>query len=87
VAQTLGWIGDERAVNSLLWALKDEEPSVVSAAAWALGRIGNPSALSELQSLVNNENIDIRENAIEAVKRIVANKERMAYFKEPAQKP
>ena len=34
MAQTLGWIGDERAVNSLLWALKDEEPSVVSAAAY-----------------------------------------------------
>ena len=87
VAQTLGWIGDERAVNSLLWALKDEEPSVVSAAAWALGRIGSPAALSELQSLVNNENIDIRENAVEAGQRILANKERMAYFKESAQKP
>ena len=87
VAQTLGWIGDERAVNSLLWALKDEEPSVVSAAAWALGRIGSPAALSALQSLVNNENSDIRENAVEAGQRILANKERMAYFKEPAQKP
>jgi HEAT repeat protein/glycerophosphoryl diester phosphodiesterase len=87
VAQILGWIGDERAVNSLLWALKDEEPSVVSAAAWALGRIGSPAALSELQSLVNNENIDIRENAAEAGQRILANKERMAYFKESAQKP
>ncbi|MBM2834222.1 MAG: glpQ 1 [Candidatus Brocadiaceae bacterium] len=87
VAQTLGWIGDERAVNSLLWALKDEEPSVVSAAAWALGRIGSPAALSELQSLVNNENIDIKENAVEAGQRILANKERMAYFKESAQKP
>jgi len=87
VAQTLGWIGDERAVNSLLWALKDEEPSVVSAAAWALGRIGSPAALSELQSLVNNENIDIRENAAEAGQRILANKERMAYFKESVRKP
>ncbi len=87
VAQTLGWIGDERAVNSLLWALKDEEPSVVSAAAWALGRIGSPAALSELQSLVNNENIDIRENAVEAGQRILANKERMAYFKESVRKP
>ena len=87
VAQTLGWIGDERAVNSLLWALKDEEPSVVSAAAWALGRIGSPSSLSELQSLVNNENSDIKENAVEAGQRILANKERMAYFKESARKP
>jgi len=87
VAHTLGWIGDERAVNSLLWALKDEEPSVVSAAAWALGRIGSPSALSELQSLVNNENSDVRENAVEAGQRILANKERMAYFKESVRKP
>jgi len=87
VAQTLGWIGDERAVNSLLWALKDEEPSVVSAAAWALGRIGSPAALSALQSLVNNGNSDVRENAVEAGQRILANKERMAYYKESAQKP
>jgi HEAT repeat protein len=87
VALTLGWIGDERAVNSLLWALKDEEPSVVSAAAWALGRIGSPAALSELQSLVNNKNSDVRENAVEAGQRILANKERMAYYKESVRKP
>jgi hypothetical protein len=36
---------------------------------------------------VNNENIDIRENAVEAGQRILANKEQMAYFKESAQKP
>ncbi len=86
-ALTLGWIGDERAVNALLWALKDEEPSVVSAAAWALGRIGSPMALSALQSLVNDKNSDIRGNATEAGQRILANKERMAYYKESAQKP
>ncbi|MDO8142189.1 MAG: HEAT repeat domain-containing protein, partial [Candidatus Brocadiales bacterium] len=86
-ALTLGWIGDERAVNALLWALKDEEPSVMSAAAWALGRIGSPMALSALQSLVNDKNNDIRENAVEAGQRILENKERMAYYKESAQKP
>lgn len=74
-AQTLGWISDESAVTSLTWALKDKAPSVVSAAAWALGRIGSPGALAALQELVNNENIDIRENAVEAVERIMSNKE------------
>ncbi len=86
-AQTLGWIGDESAATSLTWALKDKEPSVVSAAAWALGRIGSPNALAALQELVNNENIDIRENAVEAVERIMSNKEKMAYQKEHLQKP
>jgi len=86
-AQTLGWIGDESAATSLTWALKDKEPSVVSAATWALGRIGSPKALAALQELVNNENIDVRENAIEAVERIMSNKEKMAYQKEHLQKP
>ena len=86
-AQTLGWIGDESAVTSLTWALKDREPSVVSSAAWALGRIGNPKALSALRELVNNEHIDIRENTVEAIERILANKEKMAYNKEAARKP
>lgn len=86
-AQTLGWIGDERAVTSLIWALKDNEPSVVGSAAWALGRIGNPKALSALQGLVNNKNDDVRENAVEAMERIAAKKEKTAYYTEPAQKP
>ncbi|MDN3515719.1 MAG: HEAT repeat domain-containing protein [Candidatus Brocadia sp.] len=86
-ALTLGWIGNESAVTSLIWALKDKEPSVVSAAAWALGRIGNPHALSALQEFVNNENHDIRENAIEAMERIVAQKEKTASYKTGIQKP
>lgn len=86
-AQTLGWIGDERAVTPLIWALKDKEPPVVSSAAWALGRIGNSEALSALRDLANNKNADIRENAIEAIERIEANKETMAYYKKAAQKP
>ena len=74
-AQVLGWIEDDSAVTSLVWALKDEDPSVVSTAAWALGRIGNTKALSALQSLENNKNNDIRENSIEAIERILTNKE------------
>lgn len=69
-AQTLGWIGDDRAVTALLWALKDKEPSVVSSAVWALGKIGSPKALPVLQTLAVHKNEDIRENAAEAIERI-----------------
>ena len=86
-AQTLGWIGDEKAVTSLIWTLQDKEPSVISSAAWALGRIGNPKALAALQDLVNSKNSDIRENAVEAIGRIMTDKERMAYYKEKIQIP
>ncbi len=86
-AQALGWIGDERAVASLIWSLKDKEPPVVSSAAWALGRIGSPKALDALQRLVNSENPDIRENAAEAVERIMTNKEKTGYYTNSAQKP
>lgn len=86
-AQTLGWIGDESAVTSLIWALRDKEPAVASSAAWALGRIGNPEALPALQGLVNNKNEIVRGNAVEAIERIVAHKEKTAFYTEPAQKP
>ncbi len=69
-ALTLGWIGDERAVTALMWALKDKEPVVVSAAAWALGRIGHANALVALQELVNHADADVRDNAVEAIERI-----------------
>ncbi len=75
-ARTLGWIRDERAVASLIWALKDKEPAVVCSAAWALGRIDSPHALSSLQSLINNRNNDIRENVADAIERIKAMREK-----------
>ena len=85
-AQTLGWIGNNNAVSPLIWALKDKELSVVSAVAWALGKIGDPKALSVLNELINNKDNDLRENAVEAVDRITANKEQVAArFKESAQ--
>lgn len=86
-ALTLGWIGNESAVTALVWALKDKEPSVVSAAAWALGRIGSPQSLPALQEFVNNENNAIRENAVEAMERIIEHRENTAYYEKSAQKP
>lgn len=86
-AQALGWIEDKSTVTALIWALKDTEPSVVCTAVWALGKIGDPKALSALQSLMNHKNSDIRENANESVERILAKKENMVYYKKSLQKP
>lgn len=86
-AQAIGWIEDESAVTTLIWTLKDTEPSVVYSAAWALGRIGNPEALPALKSLVNTRNNDIREQVDVAIERIMASKENMVYYKKPPQKP
>jgi len=70
-AQTLGWIGDQRAVTPLIWALKDDSPSVVCSAAWALGRNGSPEAVTALKPLAHHQNKDIRKSAIEAIERIL----------------
>ncbi|MDR4507137.1 MAG: HEAT repeat domain-containing protein [Candidatus Brocadiaceae bacterium] len=70
-AQILGWIGDEKAVTSLIWALKDKDDLVVSSAAWALGRLGNSKALPALQALVRHKDTIIRESVIEAIERIM----------------
>ncbi len=71
-AQALGWIRDNTAVDALLWTLKDKEPSVAAAAAWALGRIGNPDVISTLEDFAHSKNKEIRENAVEAIERIKA---------------
>ncbi|MEK7296282.1 MAG: HEAT repeat domain-containing protein, partial [Planctomycetota bacterium] len=72
-AQALGWIRDTTAVDALLWTLKDKEPSIAAAAAWALGRIGNPDVISTLEDFAHSKNKEMRENAVEAIGRIKAN--------------
>jgi HEAT repeat protein len=47
-AETLGRIGDRRAVESLIASLKDEEIEVIQAAAGALGKIGDARAVEPL---------------------------------------
>jgi HEAT repeat protein/glycerophosphoryl diester phosphodiesterase len=72
-AQALGWIRDTTAVDALLWTLKDKEPSIAAAAAWALGRIGNPDVISTLEDFAHSKNKEMRENVVEAIGRIKAN--------------
>jgi HEAT repeat protein len=55
-AETLGWIGDERAVDHLLAVLRDnKEPDEMKcAAALALGRIGDPRAVKGLMDTLQD---------------------------------
>jgi HEAT repeat protein len=54
-AEALGWIGDVRAVEPLIVALKDTHESVREAAAKALGWIGDKRAVEPLTALLSDE--------------------------------
>ena len=47
-ARALGRLGDDRAYDHLLWALKEPEARVRAAAAEALGDLGNVNAIRPL---------------------------------------
>ena len=51
-AKALGDIGDRRAVEPLIQALKDQE--VADTVAWALGQLGDPRAIGPLADLLGN---------------------------------
>jgi HEAT repeat protein len=51
----LGEIGDPRAVDPLIEALKDEYSRVRSSAARALGEIGDPKAVDPLTEALKDE--------------------------------
>ncbi|MDD1710431.1 MAG: HEAT repeat domain-containing protein [Methanoregulaceae archaeon] len=70
-AESLGRIGDEHAVDSLILALNDEDWRVRQKAAWALGRIGDPKALVPLRRALINETEGVKEiinEALDAIK-------------------
>jgi hypothetical protein len=56
VAELLGYIGDRSSVRGLIYALSDSSPAVRAEAARALGRIGDPTAVSHLRKLWRREN-------------------------------
>ncbi len=66
VAVALGNWGDEAAVPSLKSGLSDSDPLVRSHSAWALGRVGSPSAVAALEKALSAETdhgviVEIRE--------------------------
>jgi HEAT repeat protein len=66
-AETLGKLGDPRAVKPLIAALKDENAEVRQAAAEALGEIGDPHAVEPLIAVLKDENAEVRQAAAEAL--------------------
>ncbi len=69
-AQYLGFIGDLRAVEPLISALKDREPLVGVFSAEALGDIGDPRAVEPLIVALKNGSFELRERAAEALGKI-----------------
>ena len=51
-------------------ALKDEDAEVREQAAWALGMIGDRSALNALTEAMNDEDPGVRKNAMWALSRV-----------------
>jgi HEAT repeat protein len=69
-AETLGMIGDVRALAALIHALKDEDDKVRCAAAEALGKIGDVGAVAALKDAFMDKNYRVHraiDKALEAL--------------------
>ena len=69
-AKSLGELGDPRAVQPLIAALRDESLLVRCTAAQALGWIGDPRAAGALITALDDSVIDVQEYAAEALVKI-----------------
>ncbi len=69
-AMVLGWIGNEKAIVPLSWALGDNDPEVRKMAAWALGRIGGTKAVAALKQALGDQDESVVEYVKEAMQRI-----------------
>jgi HEAT repeat protein len=69
-AESLGRLGDLRAVEPLIDTLWDDDARVRLKAVWALGMLGDPRALHPLQRLYRIERDEAREIIQEAMEMI-----------------
>jgi HEAT repeat protein len=69
-AAALGKLGERAALQSLLTAVKDDEPTVRAAAAAALGLLRDPGAIEPLESLQRDSNAEVIAAAVAALKSI-----------------
>jgi len=67
IMHLLGRFKDERAVPTLIAALKDKSPRVAATAAWALGQIGSPAALAPLLKYVRDPTVEVRQYVLGAL--------------------
>lgn len=70
VADALGRIGDERAVEPLINRISDRSKYVRAGAARALGKIGDSRAVEPLQQLLNDNTNEVRDAAARALEDI-----------------
>ncbi len=68
--ESLGELGDKRAVEPLIKLLGDEEESVRRAVAEALGKLGDKRAVEPLLALFWDEDAELRSAAREAVEKL-----------------
>lgn len=74
VAVALGNLKSREAVPALIRCLDDEEALVRGHAAWALGRIGDPSAVAPLRRGLHTEiNAEVRDEISEALTALAGN--------------
>jgi len=73
--EVLARTGDERAIEPLIAALKDEDWRVRQKTAWALGYLGDPRALTPLRRALGDRREGVDDMIYEAMDRI---KKRMA---------
>ena len=71
-AESLARLGEDRGVEPLLFALRDEDWRVRQKSAWALGQLGDTRALEPLQAAMRYERDTVREIMEEAVNSIRA---------------
>jgi epoxyqueuosine reductase len=72
VAVALGNSKSREAIPALIHALNDEEPLVRGHAAWALGQIGSPSAVTALQDRLSIENdAEVRSEIDDAIRTLI----------------
>lgn len=64
---SLGELGDPKAVDGLIQTLRDEEDSVRWASAEALGKIGDSRAIEPLTMVLNDSHKLVRKNAAKAL--------------------
>ncbi len=69
-AESLGRMGDSRAVEPLIDTLWDDDSRVRLKAAWALGRIGDSRAILPLRRLYRMEKEDMKDTITEAIEEI-----------------
>ena len=69
-AQVLGEIGDVRAVEPLIVALKNKHEDLRKTAAEALGKIGDARAVEPLRVALKDEDRDVRKAAAKALGKI-----------------